>query len=77
MIFKRKKKKLENFNALGLINDIALPLTPFVERIMNSDVVFICTKWIPSQCTKLNGRFILLITIVITIIDYQVLLGIS
>ena len=29
MIFKRKKKKLENFNALGLINDIALPLTPF------------------------------------------------
>ena len=29
VIFKRKKKKLENFDAIDLINDIALPLTPF------------------------------------------------
>ena len=29
MIFKRKKKKLENFDTIGLINDIALPLTLF------------------------------------------------
>lgn len=29
MIFKRKKKKLENFDAIGLISDIALPLIPF------------------------------------------------
>ena len=42
MIFKRKKKKLENFNALGLINDIALLLTPFGEKITNSDMVLIC-----------------------------------
>lgn len=58
MIFKRKKKKLENFNALGLINDIALPLTPFGEKITNSDVVLICIDRIASQCAKLKGRCI-------------------
>lgn len=41
MIFKRKKKKLKNFDAIGLINDIALPLTPFGGKITNSDVVLI------------------------------------
>jgi len=41
VIFKRKKK-LENFLAIGLINDISLPLTPFGDRITNSDVVLIC-----------------------------------
>ena len=56
MIFKRKKKKLENFNALGLINDIALPLTPFGEKITNSDVVLICIDRIASQCAKIKGR---------------------
>ncbi len=55
MIFKRKKKKLENFNSLGLINDIALPLTPFGEKITNSDVVLICLDRIASQCAKLKG----------------------
>ena len=49
MIFKRKKKKLENFNALGFINDIALPLTPFGEKITNSDVVLICIDRIPQE----------------------------
>ena len=58
MIFKRKKKKLENFNALGLINDIALPLTPFGGKITNSDVVLICIDRIASQCAKLKGRCI-------------------
>ena len=58
MIFKRKKKKIENFNALGLINDIALPLTPFGEKITNSDVVLICIDRIASQCAKLKGRCI-------------------
>ena len=58
MIFKRKKKKLENFNALGLINVIALPLTPFEEKITNSDVVLICIDRIASQCAKLKGRCI-------------------
>ena len=58
MIFKRKKKKLENFNALGLINDITLPLTPFGEKITNSDVVLICIDRIASQCAKLKGRCI-------------------
>ena len=58
MIFKRKKRKLENFNALGLINDIALPLTPFGEKITNSDVVLICIDRIASQCAKLKGRCI-------------------
>ena len=56
MIFKRKKRKLENFNALGLINDIALFLTPFGEKITNSDVVLICIDRIASQCAKLKGR---------------------
>ena len=54
MIFKRKKKKLENFNALGLINDFALPLTPFGGKITNSDVVLICIDRIASQCAKLK-----------------------
>ena len=58
MIFKRKRKKLENFNALGMINDIALPLTPFGEKITNSDVVLICIDRIASQCAKLKGRCI-------------------
>nr|DAT16648.1 MAG TPA: portal protein [Caudoviricetes sp.] len=58
MIFKRKKKKLENFDAIGLINDVALPLTPYGEKITNSDVVLICIDRIASQCTKLKGRCI-------------------
>ena len=58
MIFKRKKKKLENFNALGLINDIDLTLTPFGEKITNSDVVLICIDRIANQCAKLKGRCI-------------------
>ena len=58
MNFKRKKKKLENFNALGLINDIALFLTPFGEKITNSDMVLICIDRIASQCAKLKGRCI-------------------
>ena len=49
MIFKRNKKKLDNFNALGLINDIALPLTPFGEKITNSDVVLLCIDRIASH----------------------------
>ena len=43
-----KKKTLENFNALCFINDIALPLTPFGEKITNSDVVLICIYTIAS-----------------------------
>ena len=59
MIFKRKNKKLENFDAIGLINDIALPLTPFGGgKITNSDVVLICIDRIASQCAKLKGRCI-------------------
>lgn len=58
MIFKRKKKKLENFNAIELINDIALPLTSFGDKITNSDVVLICIDRIASQCAKLKGRCI-------------------
>lgn len=58
VIFKRKKKKLENFDAIGLINDIALPLTPFGDKITNSDVVLICIDRIASQCAKLKGRCI-------------------
>ena len=58
MNFKRKKKKLENFNALGLINDITLFLTPFGEKITNSDMVLICIDRIARQCAKLKGRCI-------------------
>lgn len=39
-----------------MINDIALPLTPFGEKITNSDVVLICIDRIASQCAKLKGR---------------------
>ena len=55
VIFKRKKKKLENFDAIGLINDIALLLKPFGGKITNSDVVLICIDRIASQCAKLKG----------------------
>lgn len=58
VIFKRKKKKLDNFDAIRLINDIAHPLTPFGDRITNSDVVLICIDRIESQCAKLKGRCI-------------------
>ena len=58
VIFKRKKKKLENFAAIGLISDIALLLKPFGEKITNSDVVHICIDRIASQCAKLKGRCI-------------------
>lgn len=58
MIFKRKNEEIRKFYALGLINDIALPLTPFGEKITNSDVVLICIDRIASQCAKLKGRCI-------------------
>lgn len=32
------------------------PLTPFGEKITNSDVVLICIDRIASQCAKLKGR---------------------
>ena len=76
MIFKRKKKKLENFDAIGLINDIALPLTPFGEKITNSEVVLICIDRIASQCFKLKGRCMLR-TIVSLIIYYVTFTRIS
>ena len=41
-----------------MINDIALPLTPFGGKITNSDVVLICIDRIASQCAKLKGRCI-------------------
>ena len=58
VIFRRKKKKLENFNTLGFINDITLPLTPLGEKITNSYVVLISIDRIASQCAKLKGRYI-------------------
>ena len=41
-----------------MINDVALPLTPFGEKITNKDVVLICIDRIASQCSKLKGRCI-------------------
>ncbi len=52
------KKEIKKINALGLINDIALPLTPFGEKITNLDVVLIYIDRIASQCAKLKGRCI-------------------
>lgn len=56
MIFKRKKKRLDNFDAIGLIKDLTVPLTPFGDRITNSDVVLVCIDRIASQCAKLKAR---------------------
>ena len=53
MIFKRKKKKLDNFESVNLIKDFALPLTPFGDKITNLYVVLICIDRIASQCAKL------------------------
>ena len=48
MWFLKEKKKLENFDALGLIYYNALPLTSIGEKITNSDVVLICIYTIAS-----------------------------
>lgn len=55
MIFKRKRKKLDNFKSVNLIKDIALPLIPFGDKITNSDVVLICIDRIASYCISFNG----------------------
>jgi hypothetical protein len=58
MIFKRKKKKLENFESIDFIKDTSLPLVPFGEKITYSIVVLIRIDRIASQSLRLLTRYL-------------------
>lgn len=57
-IFKRKNKKNDSIVGLKMVHSLELPLIPFGDNIMNSDVVMVCIDRIASQCAKLKGRYI-------------------
>lgn len=57
-IFSRKKKTQEPIAGFKLLNQIRLPLIPFGDSIIGSDVVMICIDRIASQCAKLKARYI-------------------
>ena len=57
-IFKRKKKTADPVSGFKVVHDMRLPLVPFGNNIMKSDVVMICVDRIASQCAKLKGRYI-------------------
>ena len=57
-IFNRKKKTQESITGFKLVHNIEMPLIPFGDNIMKSDVVMICVDRVASQCAKLKGRYI-------------------
>ena len=57
-IFSRKKKMVEPVNDFRMVNEYKIPLIPFGDNIMKSDVVMICVDRVASQCAKLKGRHI-------------------
>lgn len=57
-IFSRKKKTQESITGFKLVHNIEMPLIPFGDNIMKSDVVMICVDRVASQCAKLKGRYI-------------------
>jgi len=57
-IFKRKNKKNDSVVGLKMVHSLELPLIPFGDNIMNSDVVMVCIDRVASQCAKLKGRYI-------------------
>ena len=57
-LFTRKKKSQETVSGFKLIHDLKVPLVPFGENIMKSDVVMISVDRVASQCAKLKARYI-------------------
>ncbi len=57
-IFRRKKKTAEPVSGFKLVHEFKVPLIPFGENIMMSDVVMVCVDRVASQCAKLKGRYI-------------------
>ncbi|MCQ2772921.1 MAG: phage portal protein [Bacilli bacterium] len=57
-IFSRKKKTSEPVSGFKMVHDFRLPLIPFGDNIMKSDVVMICVDRVASQCAKLKGRYV-------------------
>lgn len=57
-LFTRKKKTQEPVTGFKLVHSIDMPLIPFGNNIMNSDVVMICVDRVATQCAKLKGRYI-------------------
>ena len=51
-LFTRKKKSQETVSGFKLIHDLKVPLVPFGENIMKSDVVMISVDRVASQCAK-------------------------
>ena len=57
-IFKRKNKTSEPISGFKMVHGIELPLIPFGDNVLKSDVVMICIDRIASQCAKLKGRYV-------------------
>lgn len=57
-IFKRKNKTNSPISGFKMVHGIELPLVPFGDNVLKSDVVMICIDRIASQCAKLKGRYI-------------------
>lgn len=57
-IFKRKNKTNSAISGFKMVHGIELPLVPFGDNVLKSDVVMICIDRIASQCAKLKGRYI-------------------
>ena len=57
-LFTRKKKTQEPVNEFRVINSNTLPLVPFGDNIIQSDVVKVCIDRVASHCSKLKMRYI-------------------
>ena len=57
-LFKRKKKTQEPITGFKIVHNLEMPLIPFGNNIMKSDVVMICVDRVATHCAKLKGRYI-------------------
>jgi HK97 family phage portal protein len=57
-LFTRKKKAQQSVSGFKIVQDLKLPLIPFGDNIMKSDVVMVCVDRVATQCAKLKGRYI-------------------
>lgn len=57
-IFKRKNKSNNPVTGFKMVQGLEVPLIPFGDNVLKSDVVMICIDRIASQCAKLKGRYI-------------------
>lgn len=57
-LFTRNKKAQQSVSGFKIVQDLKLPLIPFGDNIMKSDVVMVCVDRVATQCAKLKGRYI-------------------